>query len=640
MTPVTDRRRTLAMNDEGPFFRMLADNSPLFIGMCDMDYTPFYVNEAGRSLVGLDDLGHFTQTRVQDFFFPEDQRFIIEEFFPRVLREGRAETEIRFRHFKTGAAIWMLYDVFFLRGKDGQPAGLATVSRDISERKATEAAAADVHARIQSIIDNTPSMIYAFDLQKRVLLANKSIADLLDVTPQQLVGRRRSEFMPKKDADWHEANDCKVIQEGKALEFEEHSELKGRSITWLTHKFPLYDIQGRLYGVAGISTDVSRLKSLEQSMREAERLKDEFIATLAHELRNPLTPIRNAVHVLDNLERSDGSDGRRARLFGILQRQVNHLVRLVDDILEASRITTGKIVLKKEIIDLNAIVRDSVEGSEPLLNAQHHQLDLSLTEEPLLLEADPTRLAQSLTNILNNAAKYTPAGGKITLATRRDGYEAAVSIRDNGIGILPEMQSRIFDLFSQSQRALGREQGGIGVGLAITRKLVEMQGGRIDVHSEGAGRGSEFVIHLPLAEAQSWVRKPEHGERLNDPRPLRRVLVIDDDHDVADTTAMLLQELGAETFTVYSGEAARGAIEAFDPEIVLLDLGMPGLDGFQTARLIRQNEKGRRVRLIALSGWGQKQDQTKTRAAGFDLHLTKPASTEDLQALLKGPAPD
>jgi PAS domain S-box-containing protein len=627
----------MVMEHEDSFFRMLADNSPLFIGMCDMNYKPFYVNDAGRILVGLDDLEHFARIRVQDFFFPEDQRFILEEFFPRVLSEGRAETEIRFRHFKTGAAVWMIYDVFFLRGQNGEPVGLATVSRDITERKLAEKTAADAHALIQSIIDNTPSLVYAFDQDGRFLLANKSVAELLNATPQQLVGRRRLAFMTKQDADWHEANDRKVFEAGTALEFEEHSELKNRSITWLTHKFPLRDSKGQIYGVAGVSTDVSHLKLLEETMRDAEQRKDEFIATLAHELRNPLAPIKNAVYVLEGIHRKDQGDQRGERLIGIIKRQVDHLVRLVDDLLEVTRITTGKFTLRQELVELGAIVHDAIEGSEPLLIAQKHKLELSLSEQPLFLRADPTRLSQVLTNILNNAAKYTPPGGKIVLSTRKRGSEAVISVQDNGIGILPEMQNKIFDLFSQSHRAVGREQGGIGVGLSIARKLVEMQGGRIEVHSEGAGHGSEFVIFLPLADEKSSPMAPEPGlnAHLRRRASNKRVLVIEDEADVAESTAMLLEELGAKARIVHSGCEAPAAIEAFDPHIVLLDLGMSELDGFETARLIRRSAKGRHLKLVALTGWGQEKDRAKTLEAGFDSHLTKPASIEHLEALLE-----
>lgn len=624
------------MEHEASLFRTLADNSPLFIGMCHMDYTPFYVNEAGCRLVGLDDLHHFTQTRVDEFFFPEDRKFILEEFLPRVLREGRAETEIRFRHFKSGDAIWMLYDVFFLRGENGEPVGLATLSRDITDRKTAEAAAAEVQKRTQSIIDNTPSIVYAFDLDERFLLANRAVAELLNATPQQLIGKRRDAFMPKEDADWHEANDRKVIEAGAGLEFEEYSELKGRSITWLTQKFPLRDTQGRVYGVGGISTDVSHHKALEETLRESESRKDEFIATLAHELRNPIASIKNAANVLADSNGKEHSDRRETRVIGIIKRQADHLVRLVDDLLEVTRITTGKITLRREVLDLNAIVREAIEGSAPFLNSTRHNFEVYLSEDELLVDVDRTRMTQAITNILNNAAKYTPPGGSIVLSTGTHGLEASVSVRDNGIGILPEMQSRIFDLFSQSPRAAGQEQGGIGVGLTISRKLVEMQGGHIEAHSEGAWRGSEFVIVLPLVKEKASATATKPLPTADVDRSSKRVLVIDDDHDVADSMAMLLEDLGLETRVVYSGEAALGAIDAFAPDVILLDLGMPKPDGFETARLIRKSQAGRQFKLVALTGWGQEQDRKKTRDAGFDLHLTKPASIEDLDALFGG----
>jgi PAS domain S-box-containing protein len=359
--------------NEVPFFKSLADHSPLFIGMCDMTYTPFYVNDAGRQLVGLDDLTQFANTPVKEFFFPEDQDFVIDEFFPRVLNEGRAETEIRFRHFKTGQAIWMTYDVFFLSDKEGNPVGLATVSRDITKQK---------------------------------------------------------------DA--------------------------------------------------------------EEALREADKRKDEFIATLAHELRNPLSPISNGLHTL---RRTGGHDETTKRVLDMMARQTDHLIRLVDDLLDVSRITSGKIDLRMARVDLTEIACTVMETYRSLIDEKGHHIFFLPAREPLLLAGDEARLTQVAANLISNAVKFTPEGGVITIETAREGDDAVLRVRDNGVGISSEMLGRVFDLFTQVTDRHNSDAG-LGIGLALTRKLVELHGGVIEAQSAGLGSGATFIVRLPIRDWQ------------------------------------------------------------------------------------------------------------------------------------------
>ncbi len=372
-------------------------------------------------------------------------------------------------------------------------------------------------------------------------------------------------------------------------------------------------------------------KRSEEALRDADRRKDEFLAILAHELRNPLAPIRNSLHILRLTSPNDPTAERVAEM---MERQVNHMVRLVDDLLEVSRISRGKIELRKEPVEVAAVVRSAVETSRPLIEAGGHRLALAIPPEPLTLEGDPVRLTQVVANLLNNAAKYTDAGGRIWLTVRREGGEVAISVRDTGRGIPPDMLPRVFELFMQIDRQPSRAQGGLGIGLTLVKSLVEMHGGSVEAHSEGPGRGSEFVVRLPL----SGVGAPAHASpRAASPSPVlaaRRVLVVDDNRDAAESLDTLLQLLGADVQVAYSGPEALEALSTYKPSVVLLDIGMPGMDGHEVARRIRQRPESKDVTLIALTGWGQEEDRDRSQLAGFDHHLIKPADIDALQNLL------
>ena len=398
----------------------------------------------------------------------------------------------------------------------------------------------------------------------------------------------------------------------------------------------LRDAQGNLMGFSKVKRDLTERKITEEALREADRNKDEFLATLAHELRNPLAPIRNSLHLL---RLTTGKDPTLERISEMMERQVDHMVRLVDDLLEVSRITRGKIELRKERIELAAAVRRAVETSSPLIEAGQHQLAISLPAEPLYVDGDPVRLAQVISNLLNNAAKYTNPAGQIWITVRREDNQASISVRDTGIGIPPEMQPRVFEMFSQGDRSASRSQGGLGIGLTLARSLVELHGGTIHVESPGKDQGSEFVVRLPLSAAELPSVDGPRPRSSSAVLPPARVLVVDDNQDAASSLALLLECLGADVQVANSGAEALSAVEAYRPAVVLLDLGMPGMDGYEVARRIRARPELRNTVLIALSGWGQDQDRRRSRDAGFNHHLVKPADIGSLQEILASPLP-
>ena len=377
------------------------------------------------------------------------------------------------------------------------------------------------------------------------------------------------------------------------------------------------------------------LSSSERQLREAHARKDEFLATLAHELRNPLAPIRNAMHVL----RRKTPDPGLAPLHDIIDRQLRQMVRLVDDLLEVSRITRGKVALHLEHIDLASVLRGAVETSRPLLDAARHHLSLDLPTEPIVVHGDSVRLGQVFSNLLNNAAKYTDDGGHISVRVRATDEEVAIDVEDDGIGIDPAMLPMVFDIFTQVRDANARSQGGLGIGLTLVRSLVGLHAGRVDAYSGGKGKGSRFTVTLPIAiRSVAADDAPSAFHELQ--RPLSgRVIVVDDNRDAADTLAMVLRQHGADVQTTYSAMDVLGILAPESHVAVIADLGMPELDGFELARRIRADSANRDVQLIALSGWGQVEDRARAVEAGFDAHFTKPADIDALVALLTSRSP-
>ena len=376
------------------------------------------------------------------------------------------------------------------------------------------------------------------------------------------------------------------------------------------------------------------LQAQAEALKEADRRKDEFLATLAHELRNPLTPLRNGLDIL----RRNPNDEKAAEIREMMDRQMVHLVRLIDDLMDASRVSQGKIELRREIIEVADVIRLAVEASRPFIDGAGHSFELEIPTEGLWIDADLTRLSQAVSNLLNNAAKYTPVGGRIRLALAPATNDAVIEVSDNGVGIPAEMQSDVFRLFAQVGDHRERSQGGLGIGLALVKQLVEMHGGSVSASSAGAGQGSLFAIRLPLVPplaAAKFAEQPSPQVATGSHQPLK-VLVVDDNPLIADTLGMMLEDIGHEFETVLDGREVVDAAKRYRPDVILLDIGLPGMDGYQVCRELRRDALFQHTAIIAQTGWGQDRDRELAAEAGFDFHLTKPVPLAELQKILAG----
>jgi two-component system CheB/CheR fusion protein len=530
-----------------------------------------------------------------------------------------------------GSRIDVLLNITPLRDLAGRISGAVNIVQDITARKRVEADLRASEERFRTLANTVPVLIWQNDEEGRNVFVNQYYLDFTGKPREAVMGMGWHELVHPDDAPAYIADYMDAVRLRQPWRNLDRVRRHDGQWRWFdNYAQPLFAPSGRYAGHVGASLDITDAVLAEQALKETDRRKDEFLAVLAHELRNPLAPISNAVHLL---RRPDGR--RRAdRLVEMLGRQVRQMVKLVDDLLEISRITRDKIELHPQQLLLADVVHGAVETSRPLIDQNHHHLEVSLPDEPLMLHADSVRLTQVLANLLNNAAKYTDQGGRIDLMARRVGTQVEITVRDNGIGIPPGHLPEVFDMFTQAHRAAGRGQGGLGIGLAMVRSLVQMHGGTVEAKSAGAGQGSEFIVRLPLAEAHDTAYAGSATGAGSTPLAGQRILVVDDNQDAADTLAMLLEADGAQARAVYDGPAALAALPDLRPDVVLLDLGMPDMDGFEVARRIRADRDWTGVRIVALTGWGQESDRERTRGAGFDFHLTKPVDLDMLHAWL------
>jgi PAS domain S-box-containing protein len=586
------------------------------------------------------------------FVHPED-RERVRLALHRAVHEG-AEYAEELRLLRSdGTVRWVADKGRVTRDETGKPVRMSGVMFDITERRQAEEALRRSERHLQFIADATATYLAHCNAERRYVFVNRAYAERLGLTPDQIVGRTVVEVLGDRAYESIRPYTDRVLS-GETFQYEVNLEYPriGRRHMHCSYT-PERDAQGRIVGWVAALMDITDRHRLEQALRESEeslqeagRRKDEFLATLAHELRNPLAPIRHALEILQ-IQGSPEPGVQWAR--GVIGRQVEQLSRLVDDLLDVSRITRGKIELRQERVELSVILDRALETSRPLIEASRHHLTVTVPEEPLSLLADATRMAQVVSNLLNNAAKYTWAGGHIELSAKSEADHVVIRVKDDGIGIPLEMRSRIFDMFTQVDTSLERAQGGLGIGLTIGRRLVEMHGGTLEVESAGLGQGSELIVRLPLTpgtappppgiqETRSEVPGEAPGEAPG-PRSALRILVVDDNEDSADSLAVWLGLMGHDARTAHDGPQALATAQEHRPELIFLDIGMPGMNGYEVARRLRQQPETRDVTLIAVTGWGQDEDRRQSREAGFDQHLVKPLEPRSLETLLAGLTP-
>ena len=511
--------------------------------------------------------------------------------------------------------------------------GALGTTEDITDIKMSQEALQHERAFLRQVIDTTPSMIFVKDREGRFLLGNEALLRCYGTNSESLIGLTDENFNPNaEEVSRFNQDDRDVISSclPKLIPEEKVTHADGSEHWYSTIKTPLIDNDNRCNKLLGVATDITERMRVEEALRMADRRKDQFLAMLAHELRNPLAPIRNTVQLL---KMQEAIDPTLASSLDVIDRQVSHMARLLDDLLDVARIMQGKIALKVERFELTAIVNDAIETTRALIESRGQELIILKTATPLWVEGDRVRLAQVLYNLLNNAAKYTGEGGKITLSIMREGADAVIEVRDAGIGIAPDILPQIFELFIQADQSLAHSQGGLGIGLTLVRQLVEIHGGTITAASAGIGQGSVFTVRLPVVSMESSTIESEQTQSTL-PVSKFRILIVDDYADAAESMAMLLQMEGHEVEIADCGMKAIERAQVFHPQIVLLDIGLPDIDGYEVAKRLRLLPETQDAILIALTGYGRAEDLERSQLAGFNHHLLKPVSLGTLSALL------
>ena len=490
--------------------------------------------------------------------------------------------------------------------------------------------------QFRTLANSIPQLAWMADSSGSIFWYNDRWLDYTGTTPEEMHGWGWKKVH-------HPDHVGRVVEKiGLCFEageiWEDTFPLRGKDGTYrwfLSRAVPIRDQQGCVVRWFGSNTDVTEQHRIEEALRETDRRKDQFLATLAHELRNPLSPIRNSVELLRMLELQNPKIQWN---LDVIDRQIQQMTRLIDDLLDVSRISRGKVVLRKEHVDLATVISRAAETVQPLIEERRHRLTISIANQPLFLEVDPVRIEQVVTNLLTNAAKYTEPEGKISLTARKETGGVSVRVRDTGIGMSSDFAPHAFEMFAQAESGKDRTQGGLGIGLALVRTLVEMHGGTVSAYSAGLGQGSEFTVQLPdsgelYPEEEGTAREPRKGVRA------RRILVVDDHKDSAQSLAIFLRLMGNDVHTSYDGPSALEAAAVYLPEVVLLDISLPGMTGYEVARSLRSLPGLEKAVLVAVTGWGQEEDRRRCKEAGFDQHVIKPVDFNFLSKLLEGTEP-
>ena len=633
---ISDRKRAeQSMEASEERFRNLVDDAPFGIYIVDSRFRIARMNASAKPafrnvepLIGRD-FGEAMRILWPD---PVADEFIAA--FRRTMETGGPyfPPGLTAQRHDTGAVESYEWELHRINHADGQYA-VACYFFDATRLREAQQALQQSEQRARSVVDHVIDGIITIDDRGAVETFNPAAENIFGYQASEVIGRNVKMLMPEPYRGEHDHYLANYLRTGEARIIGIGREVEGRRKDGST--FPM-DLAVSAFSIGsdrhftGIVRNISERKQAEQALNEAARTKDEFIAMLSHELRNPMAAITTATHVL-KLTGSDNPASEQAR--AIVERQTKHLTRLVEDLLDMTRITRNKLELRKEWVELASVISGAVEMCRPLVQGAKHEIVVALPPEPIYLEADPVRLSQVFSNLLNNACKYTAPGGRIGVTCERERNDVVVKVKDSGIGIPPDMLGRVFDMFAQVDRSSEGSRDGLGVGLSLVRRLVELHDGTVKAFSQGASSGSEFVVRLPVLMQSGQVATPKPTADLRMMTP-RRILVVDDNRDAAESLASLLKLTGNETHVAYDGLQVVSAAELFRPDVALLDIGLPKLNGLDVARRIREHTWGEHVLLVALTGWGQDEDRIRSKAAGFDHHVVKPVDLTKLMTLL------
>jgi PAS domain S-box-containing protein len=570
-------------------------------------------------------------------FTPEDRAAgVPEQEIATAAAKGRSSDE-RWHQCKDGGRFFASGVLAPIFDEENKLRGFTKIARDITERKEAEEAVREAAVRLKAIVETAVDGIITIDERGLIESINPAAERIFDYTHDEVVGRNIAMLMSDPERGQHDHYLLDYLRTGRQKIIGTIREVRGLRKDKSVFPMELAVSETRLGTrriFTGIVRDITEYQRIVEALKDADQRKDQFLAMLAHELRNPLAPISNAVQIMQ-LEGPNGPSFQWST--EVIADQIKHMTRMVDDLLDVSRITRGKVDLQKETIDLADVVDLAFEASRPTIDAYRHQLSVVLPDEPIVLEVDPPRLAQVLSNLLNNAAKYTDEGGQISLTAEKLDHEVLIRVRDSGIGIAPEILPKVFELFTQADQTLSRSRGGLGIGLTLVRSLVEMHNGRVTAHSAGLGQGSEFLVRLPLARHSNsgTAAVTDINPQMDEELPRRRILVVDDNRSNAQSLDLLLRALGQEVYLAFEGSEAILLAQKHRPEVILLDIGLPVMDGYEVARRCRENARFDGLTLVAMTGYGQESDRLRSQEAGFDAHLVKPVKLDQLRLLLK-----
>ena len=628
----------LVLGASGSHFRELMRHAPFSVQMLSATGRTLWVNDAWSTLWGL------TREQVEDYNMLEDaqlERLGVAPYIRRALNgevvripavpydpektlPGRSRNADPMRW--VGAIAYPFYRREAL-------AAVVLIHEDVTAERRASAALRESEEKFRLLADTIPQLAWMARADGYIVWYNRRWYEYTGASPEQMEGW-----------GWQSVHDPQVLPEvleqwknsiAQAAPFEMVFPLKGADGQYrifLTRVDALRGEDGSVRAWFGTNTDISELKRMEEALRDADRRKDEFLATLAHELRNPLAPIRNALEVFKspNLDPATAAEMRDR-----MERQLRQLVRLVDDLLDVARVMRNKVELEKDTVDVRTLFDRALETVQPMIEESGHELEIALPEAPFQIHADPVRLEQVVVNLLGNAAKYTGPGGRVRLSARREKEDVVIEVEDNGVGIAPEILPYVFDLFVQAGSSDARSRAGLGIGLTLVKDLVELHGGSVQARSDGPGKGSRFAVRIPFVEPVERDKAADDPIPETDPQ-YYRLLVVDDNEDAAESLAILLRMQGHDVMTAHDGPSALRVADSFRPALVLMDIGMPSMDGYEVARRIRATPELAGTVLVALTGWGQQEDRRRSIESGFDHHVVKPVDPLTLTQIVGG----